>query len=91
MTTKKKKKSLGVYVIGCVLVMACIAAIGTQMYFAYMSGKYLIATKQAKREIYATRNEIVRVASLSPHRTEIKNIAASHLVIVEPVSVSISQ
>ena len=71
-----------------IVVSLCIGITALHMYFVYMSGRYIATAKQMEGEIYTVRNEIVGLMSAVIERVDTHNVAASHLVIAEPVTVS---
>ena len=61
------------------------------MFFVYMSGKNINLAKQAEAEIYQMRSEIVELSAASVNAIDTQGAAVSHLVVVEPMTVSVSQ
>ena len=86
---KKARKGLFIRsgILG-IVAMLCIGAIATHMYFVYMSGQYVNTARQTEEEIYFVRNQIVQIASAGTQEIDMHSVVASHLVIVEPVTVS---
>ena len=86
-----KKTRKGIFIrrsITGIVVAVCIGAIASHMYFVYMSGQYVNTARQTEEEIYFVRNQIVQIASTGAQRIDIHNVVASHLVIIEPMTVS---
>ena len=73
------------------LITGCLIAIGAHMFFVYMSGKNINLAKQAEAEIYQMRSEIVGLSAAGINTINTQGAAISHLVVVEPMTVSISQ
>lgn len=86
-----KKTRKGIFIrrgiIGIISAL-CIGVIATHMYFVYMSGQYVNTARQTEEEIYFVRNQIVQIASAEAQEIDMHNVVASHLVVVEPTTVS---
>ena len=74
-----------------IVIALCIGIIASQMYFVYMSGQLTNTARQTEEEIYFVRNQIVQMASTGVQGIDMHNIVASHLVVVEPMTVSSAQ
>ena len=70
---------------------SCIVAIGAHMCFVYMSGQNVNLAKQTESEIYQLRSEIVRLSIAEPDTVDVRGAVVSHLVVVEPMTVSVSR
>ena len=86
-----KKTRKGIFIrssITGIVVTLCIGVIASHMYFVYMSGQYVNTARQTEEEIYFVRNQIVQMASAGVQEVDMHNVVASHLVIIEPMTVS---
>ena len=86
-----KKTRKGIFIrssIVSIVAVLCIGVIASHMYFVYMSGQYVNITRQTEEEIYFVRNQIVQIASTGVQGIDMHNVIASHLVVVEPMTVS---
>ena len=61
------------------------------MCFVYMGGQSMSMAKQIEEEIYDIRGRIVQIASTGIENIDTQNIVASHLVVAELMTVSLSQ
>lgn len=73
------------------LTIGCIVAIGAHMCFVYLSGQNVNLAKQTEAEIYQLRSEIVSLSVTEPDAVDMRSAVVSHLVVVEPMTVSVSR
>ena len=73
------------------LTIGCLAAIGAHMCFVYMSGQNANLARQVEAEIYHLRSEIVQLSVADAGTFDTRGAVVSHLVVVEPMTVSVSR
>ena len=73
-----------------VLSIICLFYIGSNMYYVYGGMHATALAQESEVDIYKMRNQIIKVTGDDIPSAERENIAVSHLVIIEPALVSIS-
>lgn len=91
MNNKRTISALTRSCVSYVLVAGCFAVIGAHMCFVYLSGHNSNVAKQMEAEIYQMRSEVVRLSAAEPGAVDTRGAAVSHLVVVKPMTVSVSR
>ncbi len=73
-----------------ILSVFSVATILFNMYFAYVTTYNIAAVHTLEEEIYAARVDIMKVSGNGTISVEHDDITVSHVVVVEPVAVSVS-
>ena len=89
--TKTGKTALLHIAVTYTVVLGSIASIGAHMWLVYMGGQHMSLARQTEEKIYDVRGEIVHLASAGAENLDMQNVVASHLVIAEPMTVSVSR
>ena len=73
------------------IAVLCIGIIGLHMYLVYMGGQHISTARQSEEEVYFIRNEMVQIAGITTEEIDAHTVTASHLVVAEPMTVSVSR
>lgn len=73
------------------LMLVAVLIIAVNMALVLVTAQNLNIARQVEEQTHTMRNEIVRVSATQTTTTEKKRITVSHVVIAEPVVVSVSR
>ena len=70
-------------------IIGCGILISMNMYFVYMSGYNITHAQQVEEDIYAMRTKILTMSGTTIAPIQEHRVAVSHLVVIEPLTVSV--